>query len=288
MKPAAFDYVRPTSIGEALRLLDTDGAKVLAGGQSLVPLMAFRLVRPTTLVDIGALPGLASIEDQGDSIAIGALVTHRTVELDPGLKASVPLLSRALQEVGHVAIRNMGTVGGSLAHADPAAEWPAVAIALDGVVQVTGPGGERDIAVDQMFVDWMQTDLAPGEIITKLQVRVPPAGAGWGFAEVARRRGDFALAGAAVVLVASAGRVESARVGLIGAGLTPIRSRSVEAALQGVPLDSPRLMTASASIDDDIDPLDDQHATSAFRRKLAHVMLERALQQAVAGVEVAA
>jgi aerobic carbon-monoxide dehydrogenase medium subunit len=282
MKPVAFDYVRPESIEEAVRLLvvHESEAKVLAGGQSLIPLMAFRLVRPATLVDITRIPGLSSIQISGDNATLGALTTHRAAEVDERLRTSVPLVERALQDLGHAAIRNAGTVGGSLAHADPAAEWPLLALVLDGVVQTNGPNGGRTIAADDLFVDWMQTSLLPGEIITHLKLRIPTKGARWGFEELARRRGDFALAGAAVVLEPKAGVVDSARVCLIGAGVTPIRSKTVERALIGVPLDSPRLEAAANLLDDDIDPLDDQHASSGYKRKLARVMLVRALQQA--------
>jgi aerobic carbon-monoxide dehydrogenase medium subunit len=279
MKPAAFVYERPASTAEAVRTLVEAGqdAKVLAGGQSLVPLMAFRLLRPAMLVDIRAIAELGGIEIGPRSVRIGACATHRAAELQ--LADRIPLLAAGLRELGHVAIRNIGTVGGSLAHADPASEWGALAVALDGTVTVTGPAGERRIPADRFFLDWMQPDLQPGEIVTSLDLPLPSPGTGWGFVEVARRRGDFALAGAAVTLEVSDGTVSAARIGLLGAGLTPIRARTLEAALLGVSaVEAPAVAEA---VDADIEPLDDQHAPARYKRRLARVVVERAIRHAV-------
>lgn len=278
MKSAAFVYERPGSVAEAVGLLAEarDEAKVLAGGQSLVPLMAFRLIRPAMLVDIGAIPELGGIDHRADSIRIGATVTHREAELQLG--AEVPLLAAGLRELGHVAIRNVGTVGGSLAHADPASEWGALTLALGGSIEVTGPGGDRRIPADQFFLDWMQPDLRPGEIVTALELPLPSASARWGFVELARRRGDFALAGAAVTFQVVDDTVADARIGILGGGLTPIRARTLERALTGLPLS--RAADAAEAVDDDVDPLDDQHGTAAYKRRLARVVCERALRQA--------
>ena len=288
MKAAPFQYERASSVDNAVHLLDDagSGAKVLAGGQSLVPLMAFRLVRPELLIDITGIQELKQVRLDSDVLTLGATATHRSVELHAEVRARVPLISAALSELGHVAIRNLGTVGGSLAHADPAAEWPAVALALGGTVKLVGPGGVRTVPVDSLFVDWMQTDLRPGEIVAELRLSVPSPTAGWGFAEVARRKGDFALAGAVVVLEAAEGEIRSARIGIMGAGLIPLRAPTVEAALIGRP---PRVGGDVAEViphlNADIQPLDDQHASAEQRRVLAGVMLERAIAGAVARLE---
>ncbi len=280
MKPAAFVYERPGSIVEAVRTLVEAGqdAKVLAGGQSLIPLMAFRLLRPAMLIDIRAIAELGGIDVGSQSVRIGACATHRAAELQLG--GRIPLLGAGLRELGHVAIRNTGTVGGSLAHADPASEWGALAVALDGTVTVTGPGGERTIPADRFFLDWMQPDLQPGEIVTSLDIPLPTPGTGWGFVEVARRRGDFALAGAAVTLDVADGVVSGARIGLLGAGLTPIRARTLEAALLGVP--AAEASSIAEAVDADIEPLDDQHAPARYKRRLAQVVVERAIRDAAA------
>lgn len=283
MKPSAFSYERPDSVTAAAALLvESDGqAKVLAGGQSLVPLLAYRLVRPTMLVDIGRIPGLDTITVDHDSIRIGAVATHRSVELHPGIAAAVPLLAEGLAHLGHVTIRNAGTVGGSIAHADPAAEWGAMALVLDGRIAIDGPNGQRVTPVDGFFRDWMEPDLAVGEIVTAVELAIPPAGHGWGFQEVARRHGDFALAGVAAVIAAEHGKVTHVRIGLLGAGLTPLRARTVEAALIGEPLDALVLEAACSRVDTDIAPLDDQHATADEKRHLAAVLILRAVRQAI-------
>lgn len=288
MKAARFHYERASSVDQAVHLLEDAGssAKVLAGGQSLVPLMAFRLVRPELLIDITGIQELKQVRVEPDFLTIGAVATHRSVELHPEVCARVPLISAALRELGHVAIRNIGTIGGSLAHADPAAEWPAVALALGGTVKLVGPEDVRILPVDRLFVDWMQADLRRGEMVAELCLPVPPCTAGWGFAEVARRRGDFALAGAAVVLEAGGGEIRSARIGIMGAGLTPVRALTVEAALIGRPPKVRDVAQVIPHLNADIRPLEDQHASAEQRRVLAGVVLERALADAVARLRV--
>lgn len=283
MKPAPFAYVRPVSLSDAVECLVANGddAKVLGGGQSLIPLLAFRLVRPSVLVDLGAVPGLDQIVLTGDRLVIGARATHRAVELDEDVRRVVPMVTAALGHLGHVAIRNAGTVGGSIAHADPAAEWAAVALALDGSVVLTGPSGSRAVPVEDFFVDWMHTDLRAGEIVTALELVSPPAGSGWGFNEVARRHGDFGLAGAAVVISVADRTITRARVALLGLGLTPLRARHVEERLLGSPLEPEQLRSACAAVQDDITPLEDQHASVDYKRHLAGVVVDRAVAQAV-------
>jgi carbon-monoxide dehydrogenase medium subunit len=283
VKPAQFSYERPDSVATAIELLvDADGrAKVLAGGQSLIPLLAYRLVRPTVLVDIGRIPGLDHITVDERSVRIGSVATHRSVELDPTLSTLVPLLAEGLAHLGHATIRNAGTVGGSIAHADPAAEWGAMALVLDATVLVAGPGGTRTVPVDRFFVDWMQPDLAVGEIITAVELTLPPTGCGWGFREMARRHGDFALAGAAAVVSVVDGKLAHVRIGLLGAGLTPLRASSVEASLVGRFVDDVALEAACAEVASDISPLDDQHASADDKRHLTRILTRRALGQAI-------
>jgi carbon-monoxide dehydrogenase medium subunit len=288
VKPSAFTYERPESLAAAAELLVNAAGhgKILAGGQSLIPLLAFRLVRPSMLVDIGRIPGLDGVDGDAGVVRIGAMCTHREVEEHQGIKASIPLLAEGLRSLGHVAIRNVGTVGGSIAHADPAAEWPALGLALDAKVHVFGPSGTRVAPMDGFFRDWLQPDLAIGEIVTAIELPIPPPGYGWGFREAARRHGDFALAGAAVVAASQRGMITYVRIGLLGGGLTPCRARRLEAALLGRPVHADHLETVTAAVGSDISPLDDQHASADDRRHLATILTHRALLDAVTRAEV--
>lgn len=235
MKPPPFDYAAPDTIAEALELLGrwADEAKVLAGGQSLVPLLAFRLARPAILIDINRISALETIRAVGGSIRIGALVRHRTVELAAAEELPA-LIRQAAGQIGHVAIRNRGTVGGSLAHADPSAEWAAVALAYDGVITARSASAERSIPAGEFFVGFLASALEPDELITGLALQMPPGRAGSAFVEYARRHGDFAIAGVAAVLGLGPGNIVShARLAVIGAASTPTRCHAAEAALVG-------------------------------------------------------
>jgi carbon-monoxide dehydrogenase medium subunit len=282
MKPAAFAYHRPESIDEAVSVLAEGGseAKVLAGGQSLIPLLALRMARPSLLVDIGRLPGLDSVNLTNDTLEIGALATHRAVEMLPGLMQRCPAIVEATSQIGHVAIRNRGTVGGSIAHADPAAEWPALSLILDAEFEAAGPGGIRTIPATEMFVSYMQTALTPDEILTRLCLRIPPPGSGSAFVEVARRHGDFAMGGAGAVLRIGGDRIGDARVAVISASLTPVRSRAAEAILIGAPPSDEVIAEAAQAVDGEIDPLEDVHAPADYKRQLAKVTTARALLMA--------
>lgn len=284
MKPAPFVYRRPTTLDEAVALLRTGGdAKLIAGGQSLVPLMSFRLARPALLVDLNAVPGLAYLREEDGALAIGAMTRQADVEASPLARARQPLLVAAVRHVGHAAIRNRGTVGGSVAHADPAAELPCVLLTSDGSVRTHGPAGGRLIAARDFFVDLFQTALAPDEVLVEVRFPIPPAGSGWAFEEVARRHGDFALAMVAVLLALDAdGRVASAAIGLGGVAPTPVRARSAEALLVGARPDPALLDAAAAAIAADVDPSDDLHASAEDRRHLAVVLGRRALDCALA------
>jgi carbon-monoxide dehydrogenase medium subunit len=269
VKPAAFEHLPVASVAEAVAALSDHGdeAKVLAGGQSLVPLLNMRLARPGVLVDINRVPGLDLVEANG-ALELGALVRQADALDSPAVGTNAPLLREALRHVGHPATRNRGTVGGSIAHADPAAELPAVLLALDGEVDVVGPDGERTIAADRLFLGPFTTSLAPGELLTR--VRLPLSGERrFGFVELARRSGDFALAGAAISL-------GPARIVLFGLGGTPTRVPKAELMLdQGAGADE---VAAVAAVD--LDPVADVHGDGAYRRRVAEVVLRRALAQA--------
>jgi carbon-monoxide dehydrogenase medium subunit len=283
MKPPRFDYYDPGTIDEAVALLRQAGgeAKVLAGGQSLVPLLNMRLARPAVVVDINRVDGLDYIREENGALAIGAVTRQRAVERSEAVARRQPLLRDATRLIAHPQIRNRGTVGGSIAHADPAAEYPAVALALDAEVRVTGPGGERSIPARDLFVTYLTTSLDPAEVVTEVRVPAIDPGAGWSVMEMSRRHGDFALAGAAVVLTVRGGVCSGVRIALFGVASTPVRAVSAEQALEGEQPGEALFKRASelgsASLDE---PLTDIHASAEFRRHLAGVMVERALTQA--------
>lgn len=237
MKPAPFRYHRAGSVADALAWLDGEvDAKALAGGQSLMALMNFRLARPTTIVDLKALAELDRVFVDDASVVIGALCTHRRIELDELVRREVPLLSVAARHIGHVAIRNVGTIGGSIAHADPAAEFPAVLTALGAMLYLDGHSRDRrEMVADDFFVSYFTTALERGELLTWIRVPKVPAGAGWGFHEIARRPGDFASAGAVAVLPAAEDAVSSARCVLFGVGERPMLYHPIEE-MEGVPV----------------------------------------------------
>lgn len=288
MKPPPFEYVAPETLEEAVEALARHGeeAKLLAGGQSLVPLMALRLASPGVLVDLNRVSELAYVRREPDGLAVGAMTRQRDVEALPGLEDECAMLAEAIALVGHVAIRNRGTVGGSLAHADPAAEWPALALALDAECEVRGPGGARTVAAADLFETYFTTTLAPDEILTEVRLRLPRGRVGSAFVELARRHGDFALAGTGAVLwLDDEGAVEDARVVLIGVKDTAVRSGAAEAALRGERPTDARIAEAAAAVGADIEPVSDVHATADYRRHLAVVLTRRALETARARAE---
>jgi carbon-monoxide dehydrogenase medium subunit len=286
MKPAPFDYFDPRSVEEAVSLLRERGedAKILAGGQSLMPLLNMRMARPEALIDLSRVEGLDYIREEEGALAIGAMTTKRAVERSELVRTRQPLLHAATLLVAHPQIRNRGTVGGSMAQADPAAEYPAVALALDAELRAVGPEGERTIAANDFFVSYLTTALEPAEVLTEVRFPVLAEGAGWAFEEIARRHGDFALAGAAVTLsVEGAGRCEAARIVLFGVGPTPVRVRAAEQMLVGEALGSTLLERAGQKVSEELDePLSDVHASAEFRRHLAGVLTRRALGEAMA------
>jgi aerobic carbon-monoxide dehydrogenase medium subunit len=258
-----------------------EDAKLIAGGQSLVPMMNFRLARPSALVDIGRIPGLSFIRLEGDGLRIGALTPHRMIETtsDPGILAGYSVLKRAARWIGHPPIRTRGTFGGSLAHADPAAEWCILALLLDAEVVVAGPSGTRTIAASDLFLGFLTTALAPNEMI--LEARFPNRGPNASFHEFARRQGDFAVVAAAVWLDLDDGACRSARVVLGGVASTPVRAPEAEAILTGAPLDPARMREAAGAAAAAFAPISDVHGSSAYRRQLANVLVRRALEDAV-------
>src|SRR5262245_16608027 len=235
MKPAAFEYVAAYTIEDAIVALMAGGgeAKIIAGGQSLVPMLNFRLLRPAILVDIKRIPDLAYIEEDQSAIRIGALATHRQLEISPVIARVLPVVSHAMAHVAHLAIRNRGTIGGSLSHADPAAELPMLTVLLDAAFTIASRAGRRTVKARDFFLDALTVDLANGDVITEIALPKLPADTGWGFEEVARRAGDFALAAVAATVTRSRGTIAQARIAVTGMGSTPVRAVAAETLLAG-------------------------------------------------------
>jgi CO/xanthine dehydrogenase FAD-binding subunit len=280
MKPPRFDYERPEGLDEALAVLASrgEGAKPLAGGQSLVPLLNFRLARPDCLVDLNRVSELDSVRRENGMLRIGAMTRQATLERSPAVAEGWPLVVEALGHVGHPQIRNRGTVGGSVAHADPAAELPVALSALDAVYHVRSATGSRSLSHDELAVTHLTTSLEPDELLVEIEVPGLPPGTGTAFVETARRHGDFALAGAAVtVTLTETGVCERATVALLAAGPTPVRATAAEEWLAGRTIDEPAAADAASRAVVDIRPPSDVHGSSGFRRELAAVMVRRAL-----------
>jgi aerobic carbon-monoxide dehydrogenase medium subunit len=284
MKLPPFEYACPTSISEAVALLAShDGdAKPLAGGQSLVPMLAFRVASPSLLVDLRKLAELRQIRITQNGVALGAMVRWREILDDARLKTAHPLLLAAVEHVAHYQIRNRGTVGGSMAHADPAAEMPGIAVTCEAQIAVMGKAGARVIAANDFFQGPLMTSLKPDEIITEIHLPLWLAKRRSGFHEFARRRGDFALAAAAVFYDDDNGTARNAHVGVIGVGDRPLRLPSVEAVINGQKIDDAVIARAEAAASGAVDPSDDIHASGAYRKALVGVMVERALKAAAA------
>jgi CO/xanthine dehydrogenase FAD-binding subunit len=283
MKPAAFEYVVANSIEQAVAALAQAGgdAKILAGGQSLVPMLNFRLLHPAILVDINRIPGLAFIEDAGDAVKIGALTRHHQIETSPVIAKHLPVLSCAMTHVAHLAIRNRGTIGGSLSHADPAAELPMMALLLDAELHIVSAKGMRTRKARGFFRDALIVDLAEDELLTEIHVPKLPPQTGWGFDEVARRAGDFALAAVAATVSVSGGAMKEARIALTGVGQTPMRASEAEALLVGQKLEAKLMARVIEAVRAAIKPETDLHASSDYRRQLAGTLVGRALAAAL-------
>lgn len=286
MKPAPFEYHGPRSLEETIALLGRYGsdAKLLAGGQSLVPMMNMRLARPAVLIDLGHISGLDYVKESDGHVAIGALTRQRAAEQSTTVARLAPLLAQALPWIGHPTIRNRGTIGGSLAHADPAAELPAAAVALDATLTIAGPSGRRRIPAREFFRGPLTTVLEPREILVEIAIPGPAATA-WGFAELARRAGDFALAGAAGVLWPAPGeraRCAGARLVAFGCGDTPMRLPEAESLLAGALIDPALARAAGAAAAAATTPGDDVHASAEYRRHLVGVLTEQVVLDAAA------
>ena len=282
MKPAPFSYHRPETVAEAIEVFSRlEDAKLLAGGQSLMPMMNFRYVTPAHVVDLNRVPELAGITEDGDVVVIGAMTRQREIKDSALVAARCPLLADALHHVGHVQTRNRGTIGGSLAHLDPAAELPGVLLAHDAVLEVEGPNGPRSIPMSQWALAYMTPALEPEELLVRVRVPAWPPAHGFGFSEVARRHGDFAMAGAGALVEMDGESIGRCAIALVGVDDGPVRLGAAEALLTGdVP--TPDILQAAARQALDVPGMEDVHASAAYRRKIAAVVTRRALAQALA------
>jgi aerobic carbon-monoxide dehydrogenase medium subunit len=283
MKPPKFDYHAPKSVDEALALLERYGgdAKLLAGGQSLVPLLNFRLSRPAAIVDLNRIPSLAYIKEADGQVRLGAMTRQRTIEFSPVVKERLPLLREATRWVGHLPIRTRGTIGGSIAHADPSAEYPAVLTALEGEVVARSPRGERVIKAADLFQTYLTTNLDADEIVVEVRLPAMPAGAGYALEEFARRHGDFAIIGIAAMVVRDGQRCTMARLATAGAGPVPVRLRGAEEILERDGLGVAAIEAAARRASELVSPDADIHASSDYRRHLTGVLTKRALTRAL-------
>jgi carbon-monoxide dehydrogenase medium subunit len=284
MIPASFDYVAAKSVGEAARALaDANGeAKILAGGHSLLPLMKLRLASPRLLIDIGRIPELKGIEQQDNKLIVGALATHYQIESSALVKKSAPLLAETARTIGDVQVRNRGTIGGSLAHADPAADWPAAILALGGQLKIAGPKGERVVDAEKFFLGPLTTALGEQDILTAIEVPVTRWRSGASYQKFAQQASGFAIVGAAVSLRLDAkGCVEAIGVGVTGLADTPFPARGVEEKLRGKKTTAKAIEGAAAVVTAGIDPLEDLHAAADYRAHLARVYTARAIKEAL-------
>ena len=284
MKPPVFEYHAPASLEEAIALLTRYGgeAKLLAGGQSLMPLLNFRLSRPAALIDLNTVPSLAYIRDENGEVRLGAMTRQRTIEFSDVVRRRLPLLTEATGLVAHLPIRTRGTIGGSLAHADPSAEYPAVLTALEGTVVVRGPRGERMLRPAELFQSYLSTSLGPDEVLVEVRLPTMADGAGFAFEEFSRRHGDFAIIGIAAMVVRDGERCRMARLATAGAGPVPVRLRSAEEILERDGLSDAAIETAAARAAELVEPDSDIHASAAYRRNLTRVLTGRALRRAKA------
>ncbi len=291
MKPASFEYFDPRTVAEAVELLksneDSD-AKILAGGQSLMPLLNMRMARPSVLIDLSRISELNYIREENGGFAIGAMTPKRAIEDHAGIKRDQPLLYASTFFIGHPQIRNRGTVGGSIAQADPAAEYPAVAVALGAKMKIAGTSGLRTVEAEDFFVTYLTTAIEPTEILTELFVPKLSAGTGWSFLEVARRHGDFAMAGSAITLALHDGKCTDSRVVLFGVGATPLRARAVEEAIRGETASEKLFEQVASKVTECIvEPMSDMHASAEYRRHLAQVLTQRGLNEAASRAKIA-
>lgn len=282
MKPAAFDYVRPDSIDEVVSLLAEHGgeAKIIAGGQSLMPLLNFRMLRPALLIDINRIPDLGSVAEEAGRLRVGARTRHHTLEMSPVVARHFPVLSEAMSHVAHLAIRNRGTIGGSLSHADPAAELPMMAMLLDAEIEVRAKRENRRIAAADFFVAPLTSALEEDELVTEIVFPKLPTRTGWGFEEFAQRSGDFAIAAVAALVSLRDGKIEDVRIAAMGVDETPLRFRDVETGLAGQTPTVDLMRSAAASMRAIVQPNTDLKASADYRRHLVEAIAERVLVKA--------
>ncbi len=281
MIPLAFDYEVAESVDYAIDLLGQHGdeAKLLAGGHSLLPIMKLRLAAPAVLVDLGRVEELRYIRDEGETIAIGAMTRHTDVEHDPLLREQCGLLAYTASLVGDPQVRHRGTIGGSISHGDAASDLPSALLALEGTFVIKGSGGERTVAADDFFQDYLQTDLAPDEVLTEIRVPKLGSNSGWSYKKFNRRAQDWAVVGVAAVVERSNGSIGSARIGLTNMGSTPLRASAAESALSGA--DTSSVAEAASSAAEGTSPASDIAASAEYRRHLARVLTRRAVEEAL-------
>ncbi len=285
MIPAPFEYAAPKTLEEALRLVERHGdeAKILAGGHSLLPLVKLRLAQPRYIIDIGRLKGMSYIRQENGHIVIGALTTHAEIESSELLRSKCPLLPETAAVIGDVQVRNRGTLGGSLAHADPAADYPAAVLALDVEIVAASTSGTRTIAIGEFFVDMLTTALRPGEILSQVRIAPSAPGTGTAYEKLHQPASGFAIVGAAArVTLAKGGKIEDVAVGITGLGPKAYRATAVENALRGQKASDELFAEASRNASDGVEPLSDLHASADYRRAMAAVYTRRALERALA------
>jgi carbon-monoxide dehydrogenase medium subunit len=283
MIPSNFDYVVPRSLAEAVSLLQRHGAdaKLLAGGHSLIPMMKLRLASPSVLIDLGRIAELRAIRDEADDVVIGAMATYHMLESSKLVRERAPLLAAAAERIGDVQVRNCGTIGGSLAHADPAADMPAAVLALDARMRLVGPDGEREVAADKFFVGMLQSAARTDEILSEIRVRRAAKGSGSAYAKAPQAASGFALVGVAASLTLGNGKCSDIRIALTGVASRPYRASAAEAKLRGSALDDDAAIAAACSgIADGTDTMSDIHASAEYRRALASVYARRAIASA--------
>jgi carbon-monoxide dehydrogenase medium subunit len=288
MIPAPFDYQAPATLDEAISLLaaDPDGAKVLAGGHSLIPAMKLRLAQPQLLVDIARIKSLSYIREEANQILIGATTTHYQLESSDLLQQICPLLPACAKSIGDVQVRNKGTIGGSIAHSDPAGDWPAAVLALNANLVLVGPGGERTVRAEDFFVDLLTTDLQPGEILREIRIEKPTGRFGQAYQKVPHPASGFAVVGIAVHLeLNDDNSCKAAHIGITGVGAKAYRAQATEAALAGSSLDEQTITSAAAHVCDGVDPNSDLYASGEYRCHLAQVHTRRAIQAAGTAVK---
>jgi carbon-monoxide dehydrogenase medium subunit len=281
MIPQNFEYSSPSNLNEALALLANGDAKVLAGGMSLIPLMKLRLAAPERLVDLGRVADLKGIREDGGNLHIGSMATHYDIESSALVHGRCPLLAEAASNIGDVQVRNMGTIGGSIAHADPAADYPASLLALEAKVRITSAKGERTLPIDQFLVDALTSALEPGEIVREVIVPVESAATGISYQKMVQPASGFAIVGAAVRVRKSGGKVTFARVGITGLAAKAFRSTAVEKLLETTAGSAADIQKAAAVVSDNVDANSDLHASADYRRQMARVYTARALAQAL-------